>query len=126
MPAKLRSLIDMSSPRALSDQIADAGVSEAKESRGRCWRWLGTTIQGAAWIVGCVVLAFAAWTYLVETYDPITGAYYDGLGRELHGGSGVLGLDRSPGLGWELIDTSAAMVVFSMVYGLRKLGERLR
>ena len=89
-------------------------------------RYLGVATQAAAWIVGCAVLAVAGWVYIVESYDPITGTSYDGLGRELHGGSTILGLDQSPGMLWELFDTAAALLVFSSVYGLYKLGEWLR
>ena len=52
--------------------------------------------------------------------------HYDGLGRQLHEGSTVFGLDRSPGLLWELVDTTAALVVFSLVCALYKLEEWLR
>ena len=63
---------------------------------------LGQIIQSVAVVSGVVLILIGLWLYGVEHYDPNTGLYFDGLGREIsssyQGISGRTLLQRCKGL----------------------------
>lgn len=89
-------------------------------------RLVGTTIQATACIFGASIIAVTLWAFLVDRYDPATGVYFDGFGRQLHENAGICGSDLSPGFIWETVDTSIAIVAFWITTGLFSLGTNLK
>ena len=85
---------------------------------------LGTALFWVTVAFAVAAVGGALWIYVPETYDPATGRYFDGLGRELIGG-GFLG-DRSPGLLWEVVDIFAAAILYGFIHCLFVLSRRLR
>jgi hypothetical protein len=86
----------------------------------------GTMVQVTASCCGLLLLALAVWLFLVDRFEPGTGMHFDGLGRELHHGAGLLGRDRSPGLLWEIVDTAVAIAAFSAIARLYSYGSELK
>ncbi|MEW6172857.1 MAG: hypothetical protein AB1510_07275 [Bacillota bacterium] len=89
-------------------------------------RLIGTIVQAVACILGATLIAVALWAFLVDRYDPTTGTYFDGFGRQLHGNAGIFGRDQSPGLIWEIVDTGIAIVAFGITTGLYSFGTKLK
>lgn len=88
---------------------------------------LAKLISLSAWLLSLGLVAFGIWIYLPQRYDPKSAMWFDGLGRQLHPGmTSVFGLQRTPGLHWELIDTAAAILLFSLCAWLFRLAKRLR
>lgn len=80
-----------------------------------------------AWTLSITLVATAIRNYVSVGYDPETGTYSDGFGRELHEGLGsVLGRDPSPGVLWEIADIGAAILLFALCRSLFVLARRLR
>jgi hypothetical protein len=78
-------------------------------------------------VLSITIIGVALWIYIPETYDPQSGLSVDGLGRPLHSGmTSIFGLEKTPGLIWELIDTAIAILLFSFCSYLFYLSERLR
>jgi hypothetical protein len=89
-------------------------------------RIIGTIAQAIACISGISLIAVALWAYLVDHYDPATGAYFDGFGRQLYGNIGIFGRNQSPGLIWELVDSGIAIVAFVITTSLFSFGTKLK
>jgi len=89
-------------------------------------RIIGTIMQATACVIGAFLIAIALWAFLVDRYDPATGMYFDGFGRQLHRSAGIFGRDLSPGLVWEIIDIAIAIVSFAVISSLFSLGAKLK
>lgn len=88
---------------------------------------MGIVIGIIAWAVSVALIALNAWLYFPERYNPATGKWFDGLGRELHEGlPGMYGRDRTPGLYWEIVDTIIWLTLFAICWGLFALARRLK
>jgi len=75
-------------------------------------------------LLGVAAIAAAIWAYGVKQYDPATGQYFDGFGRELR--AGALFGDRGPGLLWEIVDIVCGIVAVSLVVGIFELAHVLQ
>jgi len=89
-------------------------------------RIIGTIMQVMACVLGAFLITIALWAFLVDRYDPATGKYLDGFGRQLHKSAGIFGRDLSPGLIWEIFDTAIAIASFGVITGLFSIGNRLK
>jgi len=94
------------------------------EMKGK--RIIGRIMQATACVLGALLIAIALWVFLVDRYDPATGMYFDGFGRQLYRSAGFFGRDLSPGLVWEIIDTAIAIVSFGVITSLFSLGTKLK
>jgi hypothetical protein len=87
---------------------------------------IGKILQTTACILGATFIVAALFGFLVEIYNPTTGIYLDGFGRQLHATTGFFGRDLSPGLIWEIVETGVAIVAFGIVSSLYSFGTKLR
>ncbi len=87
---------------------------------------IGKIVQAVAVILGVAVISIALWAFLIDRYDPSTGMYYDGFGRQLYDSTTVIGVGMSPGLMWGIVDTVIAIIVFGLIAKLFSFGAELQ
>lgn len=86
---------------------------------------LAIALRCFAWTLVVLAIGAALWIYVPQRYDSNTGLYFDGVGRELHSGSGPFGF-KGPGLLWEALDVVVAVGIFGFVQVLFVLARRLQ
>ncbi len=81
-----------------------------------------------AWGLSITFVAVAIWAFAIDNYDPKSGRYFDGFGRELRPSSipGPHGTELSPGLLWSVADTLIAILLFGLCSSLFVFARRLR